>query len=65
MNTKIIVTCDIALDMGSHEGYHANDTMKELQEAYKRKALTKLNEALKNTGLGISNPRFKITIGEE
>ena len=65
MNTKITVTCDIVLDMGSHKGYHVNDTMNELQEAYKKKAIMNLNEALKNTGLTICNPRFRIVIGED
>lgn len=70
MKTKVIIRCEVSIDMGSSGGYHANDDVKQIREAMAPKAFALLNEALStskidNAKLSIGKPKFTIILTDD
>jgi len=67
MKTKVIIKCEVSIDMGEVGGYHANDDIDRLKKAFEPKAMDLLVKALdassiENVHLHVSNPKFTLII---
>ena len=67
MKTKVIIKCEVSIDMGEVGGYHANDDIDRLKKAFQPKAMNLLIKALgasdiENASLSVANPKFTLII---
>jgi len=66
VKTKIVIKCDISINMGDVGGYHSKDNLEQIKDAFIRKGTQKLMEALKDVkDISMANPKFTITMSEE
>lgn len=66
MNTKIIIKCDIGINLGDVGGYHSKDDLERIRDAFIKEGVEKLTAALEGSkNISMSNPKFTIIISDE
>ena len=67
MKTRIIIKCDISMNMGEVAGDHSDADLERIRKAYSNEALKRLNKILGEAkdDVTVGNPQFMITLTDD
>ena len=66
MKSRIIIKCDISMNMGEVAGDHSDAALERIRKACCTDALKRLNEIIGDTkDITIGNPKFMITLTDD
>ena len=67
MKTKIMIKCDIGIDMGEVSGSHSEENLERIRKVCCNEALKRLNKILGESkdGITVGNPQFMITLTDD